>query len=230
VWNSEIWYYLEVKWTIANSGGNVQVRINGATIIDYTGDTQYQSAATWTTFSVGGIATTSAGSYCDDLYICDQSGGVNDDFLGYVTVEALLPQTDAVAPGSNASWTCGTGSDHGALVDEKPPYTADDTNDYVYTATLNAYDTWEYPSLTAATATIYAVQVATCAKKTDTGAATYVNVARPASTNRDGGVTHSPSDSSYNYGIQVWDANPEDSQPWEVADVNGCEFGVKRTG
>lgn len=225
------WYYVEAKFTASSStSGAYEVRVNGVTVLGPTSSVRTtNSSSTYSQICIGN-AGGGGTTYLDDLYVCDTSGGVNDDFLGDVTVEALLPQTDAVAPGSNNSWTCGTSTDHGALVDETPPYTADDTGDYVYTSTLNAYDTWEYPSLSVGTATIHAVQVSTCAKKTDTGAATYVNVARPASTNRDGGATQSPSDSSYMYGIQVWDVNPEDSLAWEVADVNGCEFGVKRTG
>jgi len=161
----------------------------------------------------------------DDFYLLDLTGSYNTARLGDCTIEAILPQTDAVDAGTNADWTCSTGSDHGALVDEADP---DDDTTYV-SASTNVKDTWNYPALSVANATIYGVQVCTSAKKSDSGTAEFRNLARVTTVDNQGDITHSPADSGYNYYRDIFEVNPDDDTVWTVADVNGAEFGVERT-
>jgi len=217
-----VWNYLEVKCLVDLSAGTVTVKLNGAEVLTLTGkDTVHQPAvAAWTTVQWNLVS----GAWLDDVYVCDGSGAVNNDFLGECRVVTLLPQTDAVAAGSNADFTCSTSTDHGALVDDAAP---NDDTDYVSSSTLNHVDSWEYPAL-GYTGTIKGVQMSLSARKTDSGTRAIAAVTRPVATNRVHATNHYLG-TSYAYWRAIWELNPEDSGAWEVADVDGAEFGVKVT-
>jgi len=216
-----LWNYLEVKMLLSQTVGTCTIKLNGATVLTLTGlDNCYQANTNWNGWYTGGGGSLSI----DDFYICDGTGSVNNDFLGECRVVTLLPQTDAVAAGSNANFTPSTGTDHGALVDEAAP---NDDTDYLSSSTVNHVDSWNYPAL-GYTGTIKGVQMSLSAKKTDSGTRAIAAVARPASTNRVHATNHYLS-TAYMYWMSLWENNPEDSAAWEVADIDGAEFGVKVT-
>lgn len=220
-----VWNHFEIKVIVHNSTGSIVVKLNGNQIINLTGaDTRHGSANTSTTeLEFGHEASTSG--FIDDVVVSyNDSDGVNDDFLGDVRVVCLLPQTDAVAAGSNADFTCSTGTDHGALVDESTP---NDDTDYVYSSTLNHVDSWEFPAL-GYTGTVKGVQMSLRAKKSDTGTRAVAAVTKPDATNRVHATNHYLA-TDYAYYNAVWNQNPEDSAAWEVTDIDGAEFGVKVT-
>jgi len=214
---ANVWHFVEFKVVIHASAGTVTVNFNGNAIITETGkNTAYVGGTEWT-----GIIL-QAGSYYDDVWICDGSGSYNNDFLGPCRVETLLPST---GNGSNTDFTCSTSTDHGEMVNDATA--PNDNTDYVYSSTLNHVDTWNYPSMTYS-GTIKAVQLCLGVSKDETGARAIAAVARPASTNRVH-ATNRYLGVGYEYHRVVYEVNPEDSAAWEVADVNGAEFGVKVT-
>jgi len=222
------WNYFEVKFVLHATAGEFSVKLNGEQIITVTGaDTRNNSSVRYGTAisQMGfGFAVTPVGenyTYFDDLVVCDGSGSVNDTYPGEVRVATILPST---GNGSNTDWTCSTSTDHGALVDETTP---NDDTDYVYSSTLNQVDTWNFPALSV-TGTVRGVQLNLSAKKSDPGTRAIAGVTRPASTNRvdDENVYLN---TSYGYARAIWDVNPEDSNAWDVSDIDGAEFGVKLT-
>jgi len=217
-----MWNYVEIKIGLHDSTGTVTVKVNGTALLTLTGKDTIgtPASATWSAVEWSNGAT----AWVDDIYLCDGSGGLNDDLLGEVRVVTLLPVTDAVAAGSNADFTCSTSTDHGALVDDAAP---NDDTDYVSSSTLNHVDSWEYPAL-GYTGTIKGVQMNLSAKKTDSGTRAIAAVTRPVATNRVHATDHYLG-TSYAYWRAIWELNPEDSGAWEVADVDGAEFGVKVT-
>ena len=223
------WTYLEWKIKVHGTTGSSVVRLNGVEQLNATGIDTLTSSTTLTRVGLGGSGTGGATATTvtfDDLYVASTSGGSVTDFLGDVTVEHLHPQTDAVDAGTNAGWTCSTGSDHGALVDDATP---DGDTTYV-SADTNVKDTWNYPDLSVANATIHGVQVRTLARKTATGTAQFKNLARPTTTDNQGATTHAPSATTYAYYRDIWEKNADDGvSDWLVSDINGAEFGVERT-
>jgi len=221
IWKANVWNYVEVKLFLDQSVGTAEVRLNGAVVAAWTGrDTCFQATTNATAVVITGPSTNNV----DDVYICDGTGAVNNDFLGECRIVTLLPQTDAVAAGSNADFTCSSSTDHGALVDEAAP---DDDTSYLSSSTLNHVDSWEYPAL-GYTGTIKGVQMSLSAKKTDSGTRAIAAVTRPVSTNRVHTTNHYLG-TSYIYWTSIWETNPEDSGAWEVADIDAAEFGVKVT-
>jgi hypothetical protein len=217
------WSYVEIKVFLSQTVGTITVKVNGEQVLALTGLDNCAAAETTygeISFSMSGLGQ----CFLDDVYICDGTGAQCNDFLGECRVVTLLPQTDAVAAGSNADFTCSTGTDHGALVDEASP---NDDTDYVSSSTLNHVDTWEYPAL-GYTGTIKGVQMNLWARKTDSGTRAIAAVTRPVSTNRVHATNHYIG-TGYLYWRSIWELNPEDSAAWEVADIDGAEFGVKVT-
>jgi len=229
--SADTWSYIEVRCLLSASVGEFEVRVNGVPVIETTDlstrDTSWSDTNIYA-IDIGGNTTSGGASvaYVDDVYICDTSGSVNNDFLGDVTVEAIFPQTDAVSPGSNADFTCSAAADHGALVDESATDFPDEDTTYVYSSTIGHIDSYHYPDITPVSADIKGVQVNICAKKSTTGTRTYKSVAKlAAGATTEGATAYAPSDTSYAYGCDIWEAKPGGGA-WTVSDVNGAEFGV----
>jgi hypothetical protein len=217
-----VWAYIEIQMKVSATVGTCTIRINGNGVTAQTGLNTLGAVAALTRIGIGGLATSAGACHYDDLVMMDLSGSLNNAFIGDCRVVTLLPQTDAVAAGSNANFTCSTGTDHGALVDEAAP---NDDTDHVFSSALNHVDTWNYPAL-GYTGTIKGVQMSLSAKKTDSGTRAIAAVTRPVATNRVHATNHYIG-TSYAYWKSIWEVNPEDSAAWEVADVDGAEFGVK---
>ena len=213
------WHYLECKWTINNSG-SFQVYLDGGSspILNYAGDTSFQTSVTWTEIRWGIIAGNEL--YMDDIYVLDQTaatyGPSNDDILGDIVVKCVLPNAD----GDNSAFTPSTGTVHFELVNDTTP----NTTDYVSSGTASQIDTWNFTNL-GVTGTILGVQLSLYAQKSDSGTRTLAGVAWPVSTARVGD-TQTPT-TSWRYYRECWDYNPETDSDWTVATVDAAEFGVK---
>jgi len=214
-----VWYYIEFKAVIHNSTGSIEVRVNGMEWINVSNvDTQGSSNATWNTVAWTGA---SGQTYrMDDVYMCDSSGSLNNDFLGDVRVSVLLPE----GAGNTTEWTPSAGSNY-ACVDESAP---NDDTDYVSTITLNAKDTYAFPAV-ATGAEIKGVQIFAAVRKATDGPGKIKHVIRSGGTDYDqteigiGGTT-------YSYTRTMHETDPATGVSWTESGVNAAEFGIKKTG
>lgn len=104
------WIYVELKCSIADSGGTAELRIGGVTEISFTGDTRNGGAGSIShvAFYPGGSgAGGMSGFFIDDLYILDGIGTPND-FLGDCRVDTLYPN----ASGSNSDFSYPAAGEH----------------------------------------------------------------------------------------------------------------------
>lgn len=210
-----VWYYIEVKVTIGDAG-SVDVLLNSVSEISAAGiDTQYQATANADRIVLGYAKF-------DDLYICDDTGGALDDFLGDVTCEAILPNGNGTH--SDLVGSDGNSVDNYALVDEVPP---NSDTDYVKSATPGDIDTYAYPNISATSGTVYAVQPLLFARKDDAGARSICSVARLAGGTEEDGPDKSIGE-TYTYWPDIRTTKPGGGG-WTISDVNGAEFGVKIT-
>lgn len=222
------WHYVEAKYVIHNSTGSVEVKIDGVTDINLTGqDTQATANATADQVGpYGGGNTVQAPVIFDDFYACDgvDSGVVgapNNDFLGDVRVEALFPNGNGTTSdllGSDADST-----DNYLLVDETIP---DDDTTYVESSTIGDRDTYAYTNATATSGTVYGAVLYPLARKTDAGTKTICSIARLAATEVDS--ADRTLSVSYQYFPDVHEEKPGGGA-WTIADINNAEFGVKVT-
>jgi hypothetical protein len=209
------WYYIEVKVKCHDSAGTVEVRVGGATKLNLTG----QNTKAGSHYYHDGVRLDLAGYfYHDDVYVCDKTGSVNNDFLGNCRVVGLIPSADT----ATHDWTPSTGSSHYAMVNET--LENDDAN-YLEDGTSGHADLWGYAAGPALGA-IKGVKISTVCRETDVqtvGLITLVN----------SGATTSPDSSqpigstTYVARTRIVELDPATGNAWTGASLNAAQFGVK---
>lgn len=209
------WVYYEVYFKIADSGGRCTVKMDGVTVMDFTGDTKNGGTSTnvdrvsWT--GTGG----SAGSYTDDFYICDSLGSSRNSFLGELRV---FPMQSTGAGSSTQFTPTGSASNW------------DNTNDTGTDATFNASatpgqrDTYAMADVSLV-GTVVGVQVTSRMKKSDAGAASAKAAIKSGATVAYG-ATRTLSSSAVNY-LDVWEKDPNTAADWTQSGVNALEVGAE---
>jgi hypothetical protein len=207
------WRYYELKFTIHDSTGSFELRVNGETSVSATGvDTKNGGTGIPDRVALGTSSAGSTNHLFDDFYAA--SGAT---FLGDVRVQSILPS----GAGNTTQWTASAGSNYECVDDADP----NGDTDYVSETTASEKDTYAFGSLTPTSGTIAGVQVMAYARKDDAGSRSIAPVYRPASTDYDG-ATVTVGD-SYTYYREITEVSPETSAAWTIAEVNGAEFGVK---
>jgi hypothetical protein len=213
-----VFYFIELKATIADAGDTAVVRINGVEDINFTGDTKATANATANQIQLWNEGF--VGQYYDDLYVCDGTGGApTDTFLGDVRVQAIFPSGNG-----NSSQLVGQdadSTDNYLNVDETAQ---DGDTTYVESSTVGNKDTYAFGNLTPTTGTVYGVQVLPFAKKTDAGTRSIVSVARLSATEVDSAAKALSTD--YAYLPDIREAKPGGGT-WSITNVNDAEFGIK---
>jgi hypothetical protein len=194
--------------TVADAGGRCVVKVDGATVIDYTGDTK--NGGTNSTIDTVELYRNQAGTnYYDDLYMNDTG------LLGPCRIYTLAPtgagSSTAMTPSTGANWSC---------VDEQP-YSA---TDYV-TGSSGQRDLYALGDLPGSPGTIHAVQVASVAKKSDAGALNLRNNIRSGGTTYQGASSAlATTDGSI---VDAWTTDPATSSAWTASGVNALEAGAE---
>lgn len=212
------WYYFELKATIHDSTGSYELRINGQTAVSDTGiDTSQTGNAYANKF---GIYNTANDAYFDDFYICDNTGGFNDDFLGDVRVEVIFPD----GAGNSTQWTpIGEASNY-LCVDETSP---DDDTTYVTSSGTSELDLYTYDNISVGVAEVYGIQILPHARKDDAGEVILDHYVRVNST--DYVVGSGSMSDSYTYYPVLLEESPDTSTQWTLDEINALEVGVNRS-
>jgi hypothetical protein len=211
------YYFAELKVTLHDSTGAYELRIDGVNFTSGSGvDTLVSGAATWDGIVLGGtnVGVTYTIDF-DDLYICDGSSGVNNDFLGDHRIVCVVASS---GNGTHTDWAPSTGSDRGALVDDNPPNVAD----YVASGTVGDRVTFNFAALGLA-GTVKAVQTAPLMKADLAGVRTSAPAFRISGNDYDGSGYALGSDWSYQ--LEVHTTNPATVAPWTVSEIDGAEVG-----
>lgn len=212
-------WYLEFKATIGSSSA-YEVRLNGVTEISGTGDTQNTANAyvTAVRFAPSGHNIT-----FDDCYIADTAGANNNDFLGAIRIEAILPS----GAGNTTGFTPSAGSNY-ECVDEAD---ANDDTDYVSAASVGTKDTYAMGDLATLTAgTVRAVAFVPQARVDTSGARDVGGVARTGGADHDTSAQATVNSTSYKQPVLFMEQNPDTGAAWTIAEINAAEFGLKITG
>jgi hypothetical protein len=221
------WHYIEVKIVKKNSidAGDVSLRVDGAEWIEL-------DAATDTLYSVNPAYTdtiefrclTGAERYIDDLYVCDETGPINNTFLGPVKVETLYPDGEGDVndfTGSDADST-----DNHLHVDEVTGQ--DDDTSYVESDTADHIDLYTLDDMAATIDIIHGIDAVSVVKNDVMGGG---SVRQGASIVRIGGSNYQGDTfnigSPYTHRHNILEENPDDAAAWEEADINALEAGIK---
>ena len=215
VFTSNTWHYIEVEFTIHNSAGAWEIRVNGAMVASASG---VDTLATFSTVDTFRFNADNDGASLDDIYICDPSGSLNTTFLGAIKVEAIYPDGD-----DTSQWAPDSGTTNYTQVDETTP---DDDTSYVEADAATEKDLYTYDSLSIALGNIRGVMVNTDVRLDSAGAETLITVCKSGATESgDGGVAIS--DTSYGTVTRVVEEDPNTSSQWTVSGVNAALFGIK---
>lgn len=221
-------YHIAWKIKVHNTTGTVDVRVNNISALSLSNqDTQNTGNQSWNVASIGLqqtnnlIFVNAANLDYDDFYLCDGSGGVNNDFLGVLAAGALHAQA---GNGADTDFTPSTGSDHGNMVKEL--YEDGDTTYNVASSTGNK-DTYAMDNVPTGT-TIKFIQSIMVVRKTDAGGRTVANVLHIGSTDYIG-ADRSPIQ-TYTQLLTPYDVSPATSVAFTYTELNALEGGIKITG
>ncbi len=219
--NFQTW---EIKCTIDNTTGLVQVQVDGDLLIDYSGDTQVSANAYATGMAMYEGANASRNIDHDHYLLLDDVAGPdgahpNDDFIGDCRIGAIFPS----GAGATTDWTPDSGSNY-ARVDENP---YDDDTSYVQSSTVGNKDTYVYDDVPATFTDIVGCLVNMRAKRTDASTRSIAAVARSNGAEADS--SDCALSDSYAYYQRVFEVDPDTGDQWTEAAVNAAEFGQKVT-
>jgi hypothetical protein len=214
-----VWYYFELKFTIHNSTGSVELRQAGTAVASASGiDTQEGSNAYVDVWGLNNGPLFTAQRIYDDIYLCDSSGSEANDFLGDCRVEWRKPTGNGNS--SQLVGSDGNSTDNYLLVDETP---ANDDTDYVGSATAGDKDTYAMEDLVTTSGTVHGMVIKATARKDDAGARSLATVARHSGTEADGTTTAL----STSYQTIMQPQTRPGGGSWSIADVNAVEIGSK---
>jgi hypothetical protein len=216
-----VWYYVELKVT-ARTGTNGVYELRIDEVADISGSMVNLANTGSDGVDVVMFSSASTNVLWDDIYILDDQGGQNDDFLGDSAIRGILP----TAEGATNAWVPSSGTDNAALVDD----TATSPNDADYNRGVSPgdIDLYEYANVTGLlNGPIAGIMVTSDMRMEATGTATVRVKVREAAVNYDE-ATHTVNGTSVRGYTQVVENSPDDGLPWEVADIDGMQLGVEK--
>lgn len=212
--------YLEVKVVVHDTTGSVVIRANGIVVLTLTGiDTRDAGTGIINEVAFGSSGTsttTSVACTVDDFYVCDNTGAINNDFLGDTRVQAILPD----GAGNYTQLTPSAGSNFDC-VNENP---ANDDTDFVSSITAGQKDSYTLAPIALLTATIFGVAVNLISRKEDAGPRTERSLVRSSGVDAVGAIV-APGVTYLNV-QQIFELDPS-AASWTVATVNAMEAGVE---
>lgn len=220
------WRYVEVKFVVDDTNGSYEVRVNQNTELSDSGIDTYSSGAVGT--SSVNLKGTFGGADVDDIrwddiYVLDDTGGVNDDFLGDVTVYTLRPDGDGNTSGLTNSG--GDSINNWSYVDDgATPSSAD----YVGSKIEGDLDTYTMTGLSSTAFEVHAMQTTIWCEKDSVGLKYMRPIVRTGSTG--GAQSDNVGDTIvltevYEYYMEPWDVNPDTGVGWTEGEINAIEIG-----
>ncbi len=221
-----VWNYVEVKVTISNTVGVVEIRVNGEERLALSGiDTKTGSGGdsldTIRFTGLEGISVTAGEHFrLDDVYILDTSGGApNNDYLGPVVVESLFPD----GAGADTDWTPSAGSNF-QNVDE---VTFDSDTTYNSAATATNLDLFTTDDLAMIAGTVYGVAIDNLARVTEAGEKTLICKVKSSITEGTGSNAPLVNTSVYDMVSHLFEQDPNAAAAWTPTTVNAMQIGYE---
>ena len=225
------WNYVQVKVTFNATTGSVEVRFGDVTVINVSPVVTRNTASVLngiTNFIFG--SSTDGGSseayYIDDVICWDTAGGIHDDFLGDVHIQALLP----VADGPVTQWTPqGAGANY-QCVNENPP---DGDTTYVESSTSGNKDLYHFPDVSPpnpSQARIVAVLQNIDCRKTGGGTEPIQATCRSNTSDFDAPSSFEPGSDYHIFQFQnftVWETDPDAGVEWDIARLNDANAATR---
>jgi hypothetical protein len=215
------WTYLELKVTISDAAGAYELRKDGVDILSGSGVDTKASTTTADAYIVILASGNSMAFYFADVYICDDAGATNNNFLGPCRVDALYPNGN----GNSSQWVGqdGNSTDNYLLVDETSP---DSDTTYVESGTTSNKDTYAFSDISHTPSSIYGVQVTAHARADEAGSRIIGVVTRSAAADYNASTTHALG-FNYEHHSTVLETDPATAAAWTKTNLNAAEFGMR---
>ena len=220
------WQHLEARVKVANSGGEVEVRVNGVTVLSLSGiDTQAASSALASCGQIAmfsPVAVSAHSWYVDDFFVWDTTGSFNNGFLGDRRVVTDVANADTTI----ADWVKSSGVLGYNLINEKPP---DDNATYISASSsaVGAKSAFVFGNVSSEVSSIAATQVVVRSIKDEAGPCS-VQASILTAINEALGAVKAIT-SVWTFRWDIFEANPDTGAPWTVTELNATKIAVKRT-
>lgn len=213
----DAWQYFEIWVLLANSGGRVQIKVDGVQIIDFTGDTLEGSSVDVITVFIRGLQSRT--NYHDDVVINDDAGAINNTFPGIISLVPLLPTAAGFATELQRG-----GTDSGANWDQCNEVPADAVS-YVFDTVVDDRDLFNIEDLTLPAGALIKNVIVQARCQIDSGSGNVAVMVRSGSTEDQS--SDQILSAGWNLFQHLMDVNPDDSLAWEDADVDALQIGIK---
>lgn len=213
------WQYIECKVFLHGTTGTYEVKVSGTTVLSGSG---VDTLATYDTVDYLSLSHGFNRTIrWDDLYICDGTGGVNDDFLGDCRIDCLYPDGET----ADIDFTPFPVVARNLNVDD--PGDIDDDTTYNESNFVGDLDAYTLGAIDALGTTIHGIAQNSCMKKTDADSRYVKQYTKSGATITLGDEIYLTD--TYKVWQTLYDVNPDDSAAFEEADLNALESGVKVT-
>ena len=209
---ANVWAHIQVKITIHNTTGSIELRLNGNTTADWTAtglNTRNGSANAYANV-VHWNSQSSNGEGIDDFYAFNDQSPAPNTFQGDVRAVLQFPTTD-----TSIQWTRNTGPNNCLAVDD---VAQDGDTTYVATNVVGFTDIYAMTALAVTPVNIVAVAPKYLARHDDAGPHTVT-----AQLTSGGTTVNFPNyntTTTYSYRTEAYGLDPNTSAAWTPAAVN----------
>lgn len=213
----DTWYYIEFKTTIHDTNGAYELRVDETTELSASSvDTQVSFGQIDLVQFITAASSLDHFSF-DDIYILDNSGTANNDFLGKCRVDGILPN----AAGDATDFTPSAGSNYAAM-DDNPD---DGDTTYVESDTPTDQDLYNYASMPASIGDVKGIQINTMTRLTDAESFDLKTLVKSGTTtDADSGQAAT---NDYVTLHRIVEEDPDTSAAWTESGINAAQFGLE---
>lgn len=224
-WTNGFWLYLEVKHVCDTDGtdGSVELHVNEGTALTISGaDTTDAGVGGTTNCIMFRLITDSQAWRMDDVYVCDDADGINDDFLGDRCVEAHFTESN----GDTIEWTPNAGSNFNRLSEEV--LDGDTSFNSIANNQDGKIDLFNISDITTITTEVNAVQITFAARMDSSGDDNFrAKFKNGSAVTADGPDHFVDSIAGYQWFREIYNLDPTTAAAWTVAGFNAMQIGYE---
>lgn len=219
------WHHFEIKVTVHTSAGAYELRHNEVTVFSATGVNTANAASNQADSFAIRFTNTSANNRFDDIGVWDGTGSFANDFCG----DCVAKGVEVTGAGASTQWTPSAGSNFDNVDD--PGLTGPDdagAGGFNGSGTVGQQDLYAFSDISPdIQGNVLWVQLDTQLAMAAAGSRNVDTRYRDPSTTVVDIATHAISNTVYTSVADVMTVNPADGLQWDVADIDGGQFGVE---
>lgn len=219
------WHHVEIRIKIDDTDGEIEVRVNGVTVLDLA-EIDTSNTANVHCAQISFNSGASFQYFIDDLFVWDDTGNSNNDFIGDRRVITLFPEEDT----AQADWAANTGLPVDAINEAAP----NDETTYIEATAPAQVSEFTLDDLPSDVSLISAVMTLVRMRKTDAGGCNVQtslvsdDIGSPPAPAESNGVDR-PITEQWTYWFDVHELDPATGAAWTRGAVNDALIKFERT-